>query len=110
MELAYNQFKYTPITGSVREDVYCGVCGKKTDVSYDQFLTTSFAGSIIGVKSNVDCYCCSDYNEDWHKQVYLLKKEILDTSSNVLAKMLEKEVQDILSSKNCTKIAGKLSV
>jgi len=102
---------YTPDAGTYGEDikVFCGVCGRETTVERDLDGPRSFAGAMklaaTGIRSTVlhDLYCCPDREEDWHKQVVLLRQEMDKTPSKKMEYILQAEVKDVLEYRAATK-------
>ena len=97
-----NQGRYTPDAGKVKTAT-CGICGDKMNVERDQLGPTSWAGAMAGAKRKHDSFTCPNLSKDWHVQIVRLLREIENTSSGVLTKILQKEVDQIKKDRKHTK-------
>ncbi len=101
---------YRPTAGFHPKDepVYCGVCQAKMNV---EFSSSSGQGLAIGTgnKTSVrpqrtlyDDYRCPHYRDSWHKQVIMLRHEKKKSFSSTIRDILEKEIVQIIGSKEPT--------
>lgn len=104
MKLESNiQSHYFPDPGVVQEPVQCGVCGETMDVKRDVDGPTNYTMAICGSKRPHDSFSCPFYDTDWHNQVVALRNEARSTASARLHDMLEKEADEIVSTRKATK-------
>lgn len=105
MQLNNTQFRYTPRCGMIPdgEKVYCGVCSEKMNERRGCYGPTSSAMAMNKMNENYDLFLCPSHDEDWHRQVVALRKEIKQTASAKIAIMLELEIAEILSCRKATK-------
>jgi hypothetical protein len=84
-------------------EVFCGVCGQKTEVEFDVSEHRTFVESMAGHTSRCDRYTCPDKDEKWHEQVVALRHAASKTPSGKLAAMFHEEAAEVLSARKPTK-------
>lgn len=87
---------FTPDPGIYADDLPCGICGDRMDVTRNVMGPRSWAGAMSGAKTPHDCYSCPNTEERWHIQARLLKRMMTDTPSPSLAAMFEKDLCDVI--------------
>lgn len=83
--------------------MHCPTCGDVMDV---QRSVTGYRGVVAAMsnhKTVFDKFICSHAEEKWHQQARDLKEEIKETSSKAVADLMEKELEQILSTRQATK-------
>ena len=124
MTLDPPQAVYTPDSGTHAhdEDVLCGCCESPMEVKFDCFGARGSVNTMHihqlerdkrqeeadKLKSHYDYYSCPFKEEDWHEQATNLFQEAKKTASAKLADALIIEVVDIIATKHCTKVHGKV--
>ena len=104
--MAYNGIDlFRPDPGTV-ESYNCLACGSLMNVERDIKSSNSFAGAMCGLNRKHDLFTCSKSNEDWHQQVVGLMLEQKKTKSAKISKILQEEIEEILSSEKVTKKIG----
>lgn len=93
---------FTPEPGKVQE-MFCRVCKSKMDVKRNVNGPTGMIESMGGGKHLHDTFSCPLAQEDWHRQVRVLKQRIQDETSQSIARILKKEMKWILDNKKTTK-------
>ncbi len=106
MQLSSNeQCQYTPDPGVVAEgeSVHCGVCGDKMNEIRDCNGPRGFAMAMSGSKSLHDYFSCPNMDDEWHKQVVLLRKEARESNSNAITTILLAEAEQVCCNRKPTK-------
>ena len=89
------------------DKMYCHVCNEEMEIKRDVMGATGWAEAISvhhGSKGHLhDSFWCKCANENWHNQARILKNRIQKESSQTVAKMLEEEVEKILTTRKITK-------
>lgn len=98
---------YTPDIGSVGP-FYCRTCGDQMSKEPGINGYRSWASAMGKQKSTFDYYECPNRNSNWHIQVLRLKKEISETASTAIGKILQKEINQILKNRKATKVVSRL--
>ena len=82
-----------------RDEVYCRVCGTKCDFSKGVESPVSMATSMAGIKVKHDQFTCPHYDEEWHYKAYKLLKELEETESKGVSKLIREDLDEILEEK-----------
>lgn len=96
------QWRYKPDTSPMDQIVYCGVCGDKTVVRRGVKGPRSYAAALGRLPSTYDEYTCPNYLDLWHQQVIALRVQLQREASNVIRKILQDEISQILETKQAT--------
>lgn len=86
---------FAPSPGAEKE-MSCKVCGTVCDCSRNAYGPTGFAESVGGMGHAHDRFTCPNTDEDWHKQVIGLMREIENTASGSLRAMMTTDIRSIL--------------
>ncbi len=97
------QYSYTPDPGTIEEPVECGVCGEKMKCRRNVNGPRGFAMAMSGSKQLHDSFDCPHREQDWHKQAVALREEARATASAIFQTALEKEADEIVSTRKSTK-------
>lgn len=75
MKLASNtQYRYTPDPGTVDHDVFCGVCGTKTEVTRNVYGPRTYVQAMGGGAEYFDMFLCPHSQDSWHLDAVELRK------------------------------------
>jgi len=109
MQLVAPQDRFTPDAGTVKEPVFCGVCSCEMTVSLNQEIPRGMVQAMAAHRDPnyefdpCDVFECPSRSEDWHYQAVELYKEIQQTRSAVIEKLLRDEIQQIVETRKPTK-------
>jgi hypothetical protein len=98
---------YTPDANEVIDAVYCRTCGDEMGVEPEVEGATGFAEAMAGRSHKHHFYTCPNVEANWHVQVIRLRKEIQETASAALAKIMQKEIKQILKTRKATKVVHR---
>jgi hypothetical protein len=79
------------------EEMYCVICGSKSDVERSLLGPTSGAMAMAKRGKWHDRFTCPHVDQPWHLQACDLYLEIKKTPSKRLAELMELDLEDILS-------------
>jgi hypothetical protein len=101
---------FTPEPGK-KKKMFCRVCKEKMDVKRNVKGATGWAEamSVAHGKSEGhlhDTFSCPLAQEDWHNQARILKERIEKETSRLVAKLLKKELKQVLKTRKPTKKMG----
>lgn len=85
------------------EELDCLVCGEKMEITRNATGPTSSVEAMGGGKHLHDKFICPHAQEDWHRQVREIRKEIKKTPSRTIELLLREECGTILTTKRPTK-------
>ena len=91
---------YAHTNSGVLDTMPCQVCGVDMDVERNGMGATGFGEAMSGRKHLHDTFRCKDRHEDWHMQIFNIREEAEETSSDKLRKLFLDEVDEILA-KHC---------
>ena len=91
---------FTPDPGT-EASMNCVACGAVMDVERDKAIPLSRWSK--NPKRVVDVFTCPSSGKKWHDQVIALRRFQRDTPSGVLTDLVEKEIEQIISSKQPSK-------
>ena len=94
--------RFTPDPGT-KVKMRCGICDSIMDVKRNKYGPRSWAAAMAGHKSAYDEFTCPHAGKDWHEQARLLKAEIEETASAVMADMMRLELFDIIQRREPTR-------
>ena len=92
---------FTPEPGKEKE-MFCRVCKEKMDVKRNVNGPTGWTEATGGRKHVHDTFSCPFAQEDWHNQARVLLERIQKETSRTIAKMLKKEVKQVLKERKTT--------
>lgn len=93
---------FTPEPGE-EDKMYCGVCNSEMDVKRNVKGATGFAEAMSGKGHLHDAFSCPHAQKDWHNQARILKERINGESSDIIAKLLTEELDEVLKTKKPTR-------
>ena len=80
----------------VKKEIKCLVCHTKCDVKRNILGATGFGEAMANHQHRHDRFDCPHSNKKWHQQAIALFEEIRDTSSQSLASIMKKDLENIL--------------
>jgi len=92
---------FTPEPGK-HDKMFCRVCKSEMTVTRNVNGPTGWAEAIGKGKHLHDTFECPFAQEDWHNQARILKERIEKETCSRIAKLLKKEVKEVLESRKTT--------
>lgn len=81
----------------------CYTCGQNMLCEGEQYGPTSWAEAMAKGGHHYIRYVCPDAGTDWHNQVIGIMKQIEDTPSKSIERLLLKEKAELIKTKKATK-------
>ena len=73
----------------------CGICDDEMNVKRNVLGPTSFVGALGGIKRLHDSFTCPNLEVDWHKKIVDLYREVRNTNSVTIKKIIREEIKNI---------------
>jgi len=78
------------------DEIRCRVCGTKCRVERNAYGPTGWAAAMAKHSCYHDKFTCPHRDKEWHKNALKLVKAIEETPSKRLAKLMRKDLEDLL--------------